>query len=193
LRPRGAGEPSAASFPRRGRAEGHSTYFQLANEAAHILRQSLGAPYRHEIVDEAQDLHPAQWRLVRAAVPPGPDDLFIVGDPHQRIYDNRVSFTSLGIQVRGRRRRLTLNYRTTQEILAWAVSLLGKAPDHRPGRSGGFPGRLLVAHARAAPRGAQQPDPGGRASRPGPAGARMARQGDRAARRRRGVQGLLPR
>ena len=109
-------------------AEGHSTYFQLANEAAHILRQSLGAPYRHVIVDEAQDLHPAQWRLLRAAAPPGPDDLFIVGDPHQRIYDNRVSLTSLGIQVRGRSRRLTLNYRTTQEILAWAVPLLGKAP-----------------------------------------------------------------
>ena len=109
-------------------AEGHSTYFQLANEAAHILRQSLDAPYRHVIIDEAQDLHPAQWRLLRAAAPPGPDDLFIVGDPHQRIYDNRVSFTSLGIQVRGRSRRLTLNYRTTQEILAWAVPLLGKAP-----------------------------------------------------------------
>lgn len=109
-------------------AEGHSTYLQLANEAAHILRQSLGAPYRHVIVDEAQDLHPAQWRLLRAAVPPGPDDLFIASDPHQRIYDNRVSYTSLGIQVRGRSRRLTLNYRTTQEILAWAVPLLGQAP-----------------------------------------------------------------
>jgi hypothetical protein len=109
-------------------AEGHSTYLQLANEAAHILRQSLGAPYRHVIVDEAQDLHPAQWRLLRAAVSPGPDDLFIAGDPHQRIYDNRVSYTSLGIQVRGRSRRLTLNYRTTQEILAWAVPLLGQAP-----------------------------------------------------------------
>ena len=92
------------------------------------MRQSLGAPYRHVIIDEAQDLHPAQWRLLRAAVPPGPDDLFIAGDPHQRIYDNRVSYTSLGIQVRGRSRRLTLNYRTTQEILAWAVPLLGQAP-----------------------------------------------------------------
>jgi hypothetical protein len=106
----------------------HSTYLQLANEATHILRQSLGAPYRHVIVDEAQDLHPAQWRLLRAAVPLGPDDLFIAGDPHQRIYDNRVSYTSLGIQVRGRSRRLTLNYRTTQEILAWAVPLLGQTP-----------------------------------------------------------------
>ena len=109
-------------------ALGQSTYLQLANEAAHIVRQSLKAPYQHVIVDEAQDLHPAQWRLLRAAVPPGPDDLFIVGDPHQRIYDNRVSLASLGIPVRGRSRRLTMNYRTTQEILAWAVPRLGKEP-----------------------------------------------------------------
>ena len=80
------------------------------------------------IVDEAQDLHPAQWRLLRAVVPPGPDDLFIAADPHQRIYDNRVSLASLGIQVRGRGRRLSVNYRTTQEILAWAVPLLGPSP-----------------------------------------------------------------
>jgi ATP-dependent exoDNAse (exonuclease V) beta subunit len=47
--------------------------------------------YRHVIIDEAQDLHPAQWRLLRAAVPAGPDDLFIVGDAHQRIYAGRRS------------------------------------------------------------------------------------------------------
>ena len=80
------------------------------------------------IVDEGQDLHPAQWRLLRAAVPAGCDDLFIAADPHQRIYDNRVSLTSLGISVRGRSRRLSVNYRTTAEILAWAVPLLGPAP-----------------------------------------------------------------
>ena len=85
-------------------------------------------PYRHILVDEAQDLHPSQWRLLRAAVAPGPDDLFIAADPHQRIYDNRVSLASLGISVQGRSRRLSLNYRTTQEILAWAVPLLGAEP-----------------------------------------------------------------
>ena len=79
-------------------------------------------------MDEAQDLHPSQWRLLRAAVAPGPDDLFIAADPHQRIYDNRVSLASLRISVRGRSRRLSLNYRTTQEILAWAVPLLGTEP-----------------------------------------------------------------
>jgi hypothetical protein len=105
-----------------------STHLQLADEAAYLLREAGAQRYRHILVDEAQDLHPSQWRMLRAAVAPGPDDLFLAADPHQRIYNNRVSLASLGISVRGRSRRLSLNYRTTQEILAWAVPLLGTDP-----------------------------------------------------------------
>ena len=105
-----------------------STHLQLANEATHLLRQAGAPRYQHILVDEAQDLHPSQWRLLRAAVAPGPDDLFIAADPHQRIYDNKVSLASLRISVRGRSRRLALNYRTTQEILSWAVPLAGGDP-----------------------------------------------------------------
>jgi hypothetical protein len=112
----------------RLRALGRDTYTQLADEAAAALRDGrVRVPYRHVIIDEAQDLHPVQWRLLRAAVPAGPDDLFIVGDAHQRIYDNHVSLARVGINVRGRSKRLTVNYRTTQEILALAVPALGKA------------------------------------------------------------------
>jgi hypothetical protein len=105
-----------------------STHLQLANEATHLLRKTKTAPYQHILVDEAQDLHPSQWRLLRAAVATGPDDLFIVADPHQRIYDNRVSLASMRISVRGRSQRLSLSYRTTQEVLTWAISLLGTEP-----------------------------------------------------------------
>ena len=105
-----------------------STHLQLANEATHLLRQAGAPRYRHILVDEAQDLHPSQWRLLRAAVAPGPDDLFIVADPHQRIYDNRVSLASMRISVRGRTLRLSLSYRTTQEVLSWAIPLLGTDP-----------------------------------------------------------------
>lgn len=34
------------------------------------------------VVDEAQDMGTQAFRLIRALVPPGPDDLFIVGDGH---------------------------------------------------------------------------------------------------------------
>jgi superfamily I DNA/RNA helicase len=104
-----------------------STQLQLADEAAELLNGS-GPCYRHIVVDEAQDLHPARWRLLRAAVSRGPDDLFIAADPNQRIYENNVSLAALGISVRGRSRRLRLNYRTTQEILSWAIPLLGLEP-----------------------------------------------------------------
>ncbi len=104
------------------------TFTQIAAEAADILDRTGQRRYRHVVVDEAQDLHPAKWRLVRALVAEGPDDLFLAGDPHQRIYDHRVSLNSLGISVRGRSRRLTVSYRSTQEILSWAVRVLGAAP-----------------------------------------------------------------
>jgi len=81
-------------------------------------------PYRHLVIDEAQDLHTAHWLLLRALAPAGPDDLFIVGDTFQRIYNNRVSLSSLGIETRGRSHRLTLNYRTTRQILNSAIGLI---------------------------------------------------------------------
>lgn len=104
------------------------SFLQLVNVAARILTENDRHLYRHVIVDEAQDLHPVQWRLLRAMVPHGPDDMFIVGDPHQRIYGHRVSLARLGIDVRGRSRRLTVSYRTTQEVLSWAVYVLGMEP-----------------------------------------------------------------
>ena len=58
-------------------------------------------------------------------VAPGPNDMFLAGDTHQRIYDNYVSLGSLGIAIRGRSTRLTLSYRSTHEILTVAERLLG--------------------------------------------------------------------
>ncbi|MFD6949106.1 DNA helicase [Nocardiopsis sp. TSRI0078] len=81
--------------------------------------------YRHIVVDEAQDLSSAHWTLLRAMVDRTDNDIFLVGDTHQRIYDNRVSLGALGIEIRGRSARLTLSYRTTREILGSALGLLG--------------------------------------------------------------------
>ncbi|MFF0206072.1 UvrD-helicase domain-containing protein [Streptomyces sp. NPDC005017] len=108
-------------------ADGARTWLQTCAEAARVLEEK-GPRYRHVVVDEAQDLHPAQWRLLRAAVPARPDDLFIAGDPHQRIYDSKVSLKSLGIKVTGRSVKLRKNYRSTQEILRWATALLVGRP-----------------------------------------------------------------
>jgi superfamily I DNA/RNA helicase/mRNA-degrading endonuclease RelE of RelBE toxin-antitoxin system len=116
-------------FTKRLEEQGLWTFRQVAAHAARIERERAersGYRYRHVVVDEAQDLSPAHWMLLRAMVASGPDDMFIAGDTHQRIYDNYVSLGSLGIAIRGRSSRLTLSYRSTHEILSAAEGLLGK-------------------------------------------------------------------
>lgn len=94
--------------------------------AADRLLASNQAPrYRAIIVDEAQDLDAASFRLIRAlAGQDHADDLFIVGDSHQRIYGRPLVLSQCGIQVRGRSRKLRINYRTTEETRAWASAVL---------------------------------------------------------------------
>ena len=105
-----------------------ATFLQLADRAADLLTGRANKPFAHVIVDEAQDLHPAQWRLLRQAVAAGPNDLFIAGDAHQRIYDHHVSLLSLGIDTRGKSKRLKINYRTSQQILSWTLGILTGQP-----------------------------------------------------------------
>ncbi|SEA20650.1 UvrD-helicase domain-containing protein [Microbulbifer marinus] len=77
------------------------------------------------VVDEAQDMGSQAFKLLRAMIPEGANDIFIVGDGHQRIYGkNRVVLGQCGINIRGRSSRLKLNYRTTDETRKKAVSLL---------------------------------------------------------------------
>lgn len=77
------------------------------------------------IVDEAQDMGTQGFMLLRSLVPEGPNDLFIVGDGHQRIYGkNKVVLSQCGINIRGRSARLKVNYRTTDETRKLAVGIL---------------------------------------------------------------------
>jgi len=66
------------------------------------------------------------FSLIRQIIPGGdtPNDIFIVGDAHQRIYRHKIVLSRCGINVRGRSRKLRINYRTTEETRKWALSLL---------------------------------------------------------------------
>ena len=76
------------------------------------------------LADEAQDFSAPELKLLRAMVAPGPDDLFLVGDGHQRIYGQPVAMSRCGIDIIGRSRRLRLNYRTTDLIARQAARIL---------------------------------------------------------------------
>ena len=105
-------------------------------DAAELIhRQEIEPPYAAVVVDEAQDMGTQAFRLIRSLAPVGKNDLFIVGDAHQRIYGrNRVVLSKCGINIRGRSRKLKINYRTTDEIRSWATRLLeGRSIDDLDG------------------------------------------------------------
>ena len=90
-----------------------------------LENKKLTGQYVSIIVDEGQDLSPSAYRLLRAlAGEEHENDIFIVGDSHQRIYRNKAVLSKCGINVRGRSSYLRINYRTTEEIRKFAFGLL---------------------------------------------------------------------
>ena len=96
------------------------------NECAQLLTAGPEVRmYAAVIVDEGQDFGPSAYRLLRAiAGTEHINDLFIVGDAHQRIYKNKVILSRCGINVKGRAGKLRMNYRTTEEIRHKAMNVL---------------------------------------------------------------------
>lgn len=87
--------------------------------------KNLTGQFSSIIVDEGQDLSPSAYRLLRSlAGEEHENDIFIVGDSHQRIYKNKAVLSKCGINVRGRSSYLRINYRTTEEIRKFAFGLL---------------------------------------------------------------------
>lgn len=101
----------------------------LIHEAGQLLATGqVPAPYRAIVVDESQDLTAEELRLLRRMVTAGSNDLFFVGDAHQRIYGYPIVMQHCGIHIRGRSAKLRINYRTTEEIRKWAAAVLSGVP-----------------------------------------------------------------
>lgn len=88
----------------------------------HLRAHPEKTPFRHVVADEIQDLGLIKLRMLRALVPVAPNDLFLAGDPLQKIYPGQTIFNKARIEVRGKRsRRLRINYRTTEQIRRYAL------------------------------------------------------------------------
>ncbi len=96
----------------------------MCSGAVALLRSGqLVSPYGAVIVDEVQDLRPAELRMVKALAR-DPGQLMLCGDVGQRIYAGGFSLGALGLETRGRSKVLRVNYRTTAQIRATADRLL---------------------------------------------------------------------
>lgn len=110
-----------------------------------IARESVCETYPCIIVDEGQDFSTNAYSLIRSiAGKEHKNDIFIVGDAHQRIYRRKAVLSKCGINIKGRSSHLRINYRTTEEIRKFAYSILtgltfddldGNADDGRESRS----------------------------------------------------------
>lgn len=80
-----------------------------------------GAQFDHLLIDEAQFFAPVWLDLLRRALKPG-GHLFLCADPTQGFLRRRLSWSSLGLDVRSRSHSLKIPYRSTRAILQFARS-----------------------------------------------------------------------
>ena len=82
------------------------------------------AQYDAVLIDEGHDFKPEWFKLVVQMIHPDTNSLLVLYDDAQSIYNGpkklRFSFSSVGIQAKGRTTILKLNYRNTAEILSVA-------------------------------------------------------------------------
>jgi DNA helicase-2/ATP-dependent DNA helicase PcrA len=131
---------------RRGVVDTNDLISGVLREAARDPRvgASLRRRFRHLSVDEAQDMNPLQYALLRLLAGDSPD-LFLVGDPNQAIYGfNGADYTLFddlpglpGATVVS----LPSNYRCSPEVVDSAVKLMRNASQTVEARSVRPPGR----------------------------------------------------
>lgn len=105
-------------------AERYTTWAEVFGDLASALSGRATKPFDHVLIDEAQDLGPAELRFFAALAPNGVDGLFLAGDVGQRIFQHPFSWAGLGVDVRGRSHTLKVCYRTSQQIRRAADRLL---------------------------------------------------------------------
>jgi superfamily I DNA/RNA helicase len=118
--------PAFEEMRLRFAAENLATAEDAMQEAIGLLeRGAESRQYRCVVVDEGQDFGPDAMRLIRHLVAESQkNDIFIVGDGHQRIYQRKTNLGQCGINIKGRGKKLRINYRTTEEIRRFATALL---------------------------------------------------------------------
>ena len=121
---------------------------ELYNSVTSYLKENKIFPYAHIIADEVQDFSNPQLRFLRALVPESENDLFLVGDPYQNVYNTKINFSKAGINIRGKRsKRLRINYRTTEEIKRTAINVLSDISyDNFEGEAESLSGYISLVH-----------------------------------------------
>lgn len=139
------------AYEARKKKDGYLDRAELFNIVASSIKDIKQKPFKHLIADEVQDLSNVELRFLRSLVEEKEDDLFLVGDPYQKIYSRKINFAKAGIHVRGTRsRQLKINYRTSEEIKKLAITAVkGINYDDFDGETEKLNGYLSLFHGLA--------------------------------------------
>jgi hypothetical protein len=104
-----------------------NAYFEASvNRVIHCVEQKIipAGQYDAVLIDEGHDFKPEWFKLIVQMIHPDSNSLLVLYDDAQSIYHaakkRHFSFSSVGVQAKGRTTILKLNYRNTAEILSVA-------------------------------------------------------------------------
>jgi superfamily I DNA/RNA helicase len=117
--------------PERGQAW-HEYWEQVPKllRDAYASGQASPGGYQAILVDEGQDFANDWYRVILKALDPATNSLFIALDSSQNIYDRKISWRELGVQIVGHSRVLRVNYRNTRPILDAAYRVISELDSH---------------------------------------------------------------
>lgn len=105
-------------------SRGFITYAGLFHRLTAHYASGPRSPFDFIVVDEAQDINIPQLKFMATLAGNRPNSLFFAGDLGQRIFQQPFSWKALGVDVRGRSKTLSINYRTSHQIRTQADRLL---------------------------------------------------------------------
>jgi hypothetical protein len=129
------------SLPQYGNRQEDEVDEELASLALEQLETRPELRYDAVLVDEAHIMHPSWFKVLKAALKdPDEGSLLIVNDASQKLRKRkRFSWSSVGVNARGRTRIYKKNYRNTKEVLGCAWSVLSTLAASEPEAEEAFP------------------------------------------------------
>ncbi len=115
------------------------------------------AQYSAVLIDEGHDFEPEWFKLLVQMIDPETNSLLLLYDDAQNIYGKRkrraASWSSLGIEAKGRTTILKVNYRNTVEALGFSYQFLSAYMDESSGTE-----EIPVVHPEFGGRTGQMPE-----------------------------------
>jgi len=141
-------------LPRYGESMGDDEVDDAISEKVlQALKSNPDLRYDAVLVDEAHIMHPSWFRALKAALrDPEDGSLVIVNDASQKLRRRkRFSWSSVGVNARGRTRKLEKNYRNTKQVLTSAWKVLSELAKTEPDADETFPVVTPEASERSGP------------------------------------------